>query len=238
MSDLIILAIGALFAAAVGAGISRGGGGGTPPIQPGVVALSRDDALRAFVVTIAREALDAFGSDKWFQVTQGRKGTGYSNCGDLVHAVLWWAGVREPHVNRQSDGRQWIAGNIAKLRQLFEARHGWTWSPAPSDLRPGDCYLIGDYSAGEAEHVGVVLSVDGSTITSADYGQAGQGGTTRTRRYALVGGKWRSDDNRRLVARGDLVRLPLSADPDPPAVLQTDRVNAAARALLVARAAA
>lgn len=232
MGEMLMLAIGALVAAAIGSGIGRVATGAGLPGTP--TALSRDDAFRAFVVAIARAALGPFGSDQWHQVSQGRKGEKYSNCGDLPHAVLWWAGCREANVNRQGDGRQWVAGNIAKLSALFSARNGWTWFPTPTDFRPGDTYLIGEHTAGEPEHVGVVLSVDGSTIVSADYGQAGQGGEIRTRRYTLTNGKWRADDGRRLVARGNLIRLPLVTEPDPPRVLRTPAVDAAAAALLAA----
>lgn len=231
MGDLLMMGAAALVVAAIAAGVSRGEkgpGGGISP--PGVGVLDRESALRAFLVAVAKEALDGFGSDKWFQVTEGRKGEKYSNCGDLVHAVIWWAGGRAPHVNRQSEGRQWKAGNIAELRQLFEAAKAWTWNPAPTDFLPGDCILIGDYSQGQPEHVAVVVSVSGTTITTADYGQAGQGGTIRIRHYALSGKKWSADDGRILVARGNVAALAYAHDPDPPTVLESAAVLAATRA--------
>lgn len=242
MGDVIMVAIAALVAAAMGAGFGRAAGASIGGSVPGggsavVAVLDRDTALRRFLVAVAREALDGFGSDKWHQVTQGRKGATYSNCGDLCHAVLWWAGCRDPNVNRQSDGRQWISGNIAKLRAVFEARKAWTWFPTPTAFQPGDMILIGDHAAGELEHVAVVLATDGTTFTSADYGQAGQGGSERTRRYTLSGGKWRSDDGRRLVARGNVSALAYAFEPDPPTVVRTPAVNAATAALAASRGA-
>lgn len=240
MADTIMIAIAALVAAAIAVGTGRATSGGhVPGTVPGAppVALDGPAALRAFLVIIAKEALGAFGSDKWWQVTEGRKGDTYSNCGDLVHAVLWWAGCRLPNVNRQRDGRQWKPGNIAEIRALFESRKGWTWYPAPSAFVPGDVLLIGDYSAKQLEHVAMVVSVSGDTLKTADYGQVGQGGSERTRAFVLSGGKWRAEDGRILTARGNVDALTYAAAAEAPTVLQTPAVKAATASLNASRGA-
>ena len=239
MSDTILVGVAALLVAALAAGLSHQAStppGSVPGAVPGLPPRDKNAALRHFLTTVATAALDGFGSDKWFQVTEGRKGATYSNCGDLCHAVLWWAGARAPDVNRQSDGRQWIAGNIAKLRAVFESARGWHWYPAPSDLEPGDAYLLGDHNAKQLEHVGIVLTVDGATVTSADYGQAGQGGAVRTRHYTLSGNRWRDADGRILTARGNALALAYPAAADPPRVVRSPAVNAAAAAVNASRA--
>lgn len=187
------------------------------PPRPGTVpAMSHDDAIRRLIITAAAAALGPFGSDQHKAVAQGRGGKGYSNCGDLVHAVLWWAGCRSAHCNRDAPGRKWQSGNIAKIAALGKEAGGWTLFPSPADFRPGDVYLIGLYPD-QLEHVGVVLSeAHGTTLRSADYGQVGQGGELRDRVYHRSGARWIADDDRILVARLDVSKVAFSAAPDVP----------------------
>jgi hypothetical protein len=229
VADALLLVAGAFVAAMVAAGFGAARTSSTTPARPpSGEPPSRERALRVFLVTLAVASLGAFGSAKWAQVTQKRQGKGYSNCGDLIHALLWWAGCRSKHVNRTEPGRTWKATvNISELVALGVECGGWTAFPEPSAFEPGDVLLLGEFNAHEAEHVGIVKRRVGNVISTADYGQAGQGGGENERTFQKVAGKWRSSDGRRLVGRLDVSRLALSAPPVVPPEMVSEATTAA-----------
>ena len=224
------IAIGAFLAWALGSSARTAPPGSPPMTDPDTTGESPyTRAVRRCAVALARAALGPVNGPQWQAVTQGRTGSKYSNCGDLPHAVYWWIGCRHAGINREdrTTGRTWKSGNIAELRKAFEAAKGWHLSPAPSDFRPGDTFLIGTHPT-QLEHVGVVLSRDGNVITSGEYGKGPMGnqpGELCTRTFHKVGSKWAAEDGRILVARMDVGSLALSAPAEAPVALRSSDVD-------------
>ncbi len=139
--------------------------------------------VRTQVTTLARAyAGYSIGDSLFDEVTQGRAGAPlYSSCGDLANFLLYRMGNRDPKmVNRQvpQAGLTWTPSlNINKPTLRAKQTGAWVQPSADNPLpKPGDIFLIGEYSPTEhdkehQEHIGIVLSVDGNKVTTADYGQ-------------------------------------------------------------------
>lgn len=125
------------------------------------------------------------------EVTQGRyreqeryreyhrkKGTrplppAYSSCGDLGHALLWALGCRQRWVNRTAPGRYWQVGRNVSLLcadPLGSNPIADLVTGDECDLFPGDIITVNAHDPGTT-HVSVVISREGDSLTTGDYGQ-------------------------------------------------------------------
>lgn len=139
------------------------------------------NSIREWAFKVCDSAVPSVQGDDVFEVvTQGRQAPGYSSCADLAHSLLEALGVRDPIiVNRNGEwgARRWQPGvNISKLRN--GGRQLGVWVDYAPFLVPKLCdiVLIGNYSAGENEHVLVFRELaeterSGTWWTSYDYGQ-------------------------------------------------------------------
>lgn len=163
-------------------------------------------------------------------VTQGRHTWGsYSSCADQWNALPWMMGcVNRSFLNRADTeaGLTWKAGeNISKTYRSAIALGCWVAYKRGSGFerlpQPGDMLLMGDYNAGELEHVCVVedIVIEEGTgkvqMTSFDYGQFAHGKKCSLR----VQREWRggrlyspSGKSRAIVGWIDVCKVPLNRD--------------------------
>jgi hypothetical protein len=140
--------------------------------------LSEDNA-RAFATELLNYACGKWTGGRsendpvYQKITEGRDvgalQKSYSSCGDLAHWLLFRLGCRSAFVNRKEHDGWMIGGNVSRL----------TASALADDAKPDDIYEAGDVLViwsnpqGTDAHVMVTLEHQGSTLTSAEYGQPG-----------------------------------------------------------------
>ena len=139
------------------------------------------NGVREHALQIVRSVMPApLGSEAYDRVTQNRhRETGYSSayssCGDLPAFMLYELGSRDPElVNRTApDLGEWEVGkNISKLVGRGRELGAWVDANDGGMPNPGDVVLIGDFNAGEMEHVMIFGGMDESgKMISYDFGQ-------------------------------------------------------------------
>ncbi len=132
----------------------------------------------------------------------------YSSCADRAHAKLWRLGCRRRFVNREERSplpHDWHVGqNISSLHDVsagspcmvnasgFACPPGKDWVPAP-----GAEMLIWNSESGSDAHSLSILSFDGTTARTANYGYLGMSALTfpgckeGTAPLVFSGGVWR-----------------------------------------------
>lgn len=193
--------------------------------------LASADEVRAYALALARAYVPSdYGDDRFSAIlgppTDRAAAKGYSSCGDLVHFLLWSAGVRDRAiVNREP----WVpALNISRLVGGAKKLGAWK-SFDGTNAMPGDMYFIGGDDTG-AEHFGVYLGEGDrpGTWHTADAGQTNAKGQQAARLYPFTdesgklhervitksGGLWRMG-SRTIRGLVDLALVPL-AEPSAP----------------------
>lgn len=113
-------------------------------------------------------------SPRHLEIKEGRRGKGYSSCGDLAHWMLFRLGVREPWINRK-EHLGWVVGvNVSRIVAQSIPYTG-------QKLEGGDIIVIAnDWPRGRDAHVICIIDQpDEHTLYTAESGLPGNGLQTR-----------------------------------------------------------
>ena len=107
------------------------------------------------------------------EVKEGRRGKGYSSCGDLAHWMLFRLGVRLPWINRK-EHRGWTVGvNVSRLVSHADPYVG----SSEQRLEGGDVIVIAnDWPRGRDAHVVCIVDqLRDDLLATAESGLPGNG---------------------------------------------------------------
>lgn len=112
----------------------------------------------------------ALDSARHLEIKEGRRGKGYSSCGDLAHWMYYRIGVRAPWVNR-AEHHGWVCGvNVSRL-----VAHSTRYTG--QRLEGGDVIVVAnDWPRGRDAHVICIIDTRAEDLlATAESGLPGNG---------------------------------------------------------------